>query len=365
MSTLQPDRIRAAKLDAQILDLKRSLSTLQAERELVQERLDSHKYPVLTLPNEIVAEIFGRCLPNYPECPGSKDFSPNRLMYICRKWRDIALATPTLWRAIRICLGRRRKNPAARQVRKLETWLSRSGSCPMSVQITILEPPIDCNFSSAHCARWEVLKIFLPPSCLPITEAAMPLLRQLDLTITDDLVASNLIPFGEVPLLRSVILNDFAANSITLPWAQLTSLELHRVYPSECTPILQQTSQLIHCTLLLVEGDDSTFGNTTLPFLKSLVVLGNRRNSDYNTRVTGYIDSFIVPALHEIDILERFLKDPIISLESLVSKSRCQLQKVTIGGKRYVSSDAYRSALPSVDFSFTGEYFGEEPDAAP
>ncbi|KAJ7024823.1 hypothetical protein C8F04DRAFT_1130265 [Mycena alexandri] len=347
MSALQQDRIRAAKLDAQILDLKRSLSALQAQRELVQERIDLYKYPVLTLPNEIVAEIFGHCLPNYPEC--SEDFSPNNLMHICRNWRDIALAAPTLWRVIHLYFGL--DSPAAREVRELETWLSRSGSCPMSVQITIDDSPgINCNFCSAHCARWEVLKISLPPSCLPLTEAAMPLLRQLDLTVTDDPVASNLILFGEVPLLRS---------------AQLTSLELHRVFPSECTPILQQTSQLIHCTLLLVEGDDSTFGDTTLPCLKSLVILGNRRNGDHNTRVTGHMDSFIVPALHELDILERFLKDPIISLKSLVSKSRCQLQKVTIGGKRYVSSDAYRTAFPSVEFSFTGEYFGEEPDAAP
>jgi proteasome lid subunit RPN8/RPN11 len=46
---LQADRPHIAEIVAQILDLERSLYALRAEKTLVQERLDSYKYPVLTV----------------------------------------------------------------------------------------------------------------------------------------------------------------------------------------------------------------------------------------------------------------------------------------------------------------------------
>ncbi|KAJ7019302.1 hypothetical protein C8F04DRAFT_337824 [Mycena alexandri] len=359
---LQADRDRAAELDAQILDLERALSSLRVERAMVQKELDSFKYPVLTLPNETMAEIFLHFLPIYPKCsPLKGPFSPINLTHICRKWRDIVLSTPTLWSSISLYFGH--NNPTA-EVHKLEIWLSRSGCCPMSVQITI-DDHLDYKFSSAHCARWEALNIILPSSCLPITETSMPLLRQLDLylAVDDHFTPSNLTLCGKMPLLRSVVMNDGAANSVTLPWVQLTSLELHNVYPSECTPILQQTLNLIHCRLLIFEGDDddSTLDDTTLPHLESLVL------ADFGGggAVKGYAETFIVPALRELDILERFLTDPVNSLKSFMSKSGCHLQKVTIDGPRYVSNDVYRTAFPSIEFSFAGEYVGKGPDIAP
>ncbi|KAJ7871612.1 hypothetical protein B0H13DRAFT_2554411 [Mycena leptocephala] len=69
LSGLEADRTRIADLDAQISDLERSLSALREEKNLAQERLDSYKYPVLTLPNEIVSNIFVHFLPAYPEYP--------------------------------------------------------------------------------------------------------------------------------------------------------------------------------------------------------------------------------------------------------------------------------------------------------
>ncbi|KAF7343913.1 F-box domain-containing protein [Mycena venus] len=102
-SDMEADRIRLRDIDAQILDLERSLSTLRAQRKVVHERLESYKYPVLTLPNEIVSEIFVHFLPIYPDPPpffGS--LSPTTLTHICRKWRDIAISTPTLWKAIKL-----------------------------------------------------------------------------------------------------------------------------------------------------------------------------------------------------------------------------------------------------------------------
>ncbi|KAK6985206.1 hypothetical protein R3P38DRAFT_2574952, partial [Favolaschia claudopus] len=66
-----------------------------------QKRLNAYIYPVLILPTEIVFEIFVHFLPPYPHPPPLAGFnSPTSLAQICRQWRDIAFATPGLWRAI-------------------------------------------------------------------------------------------------------------------------------------------------------------------------------------------------------------------------------------------------------------------------
>ncbi|KAJ7741674.1 hypothetical protein B0H16DRAFT_1029536, partial [Mycena metata] len=83
--------------------------------------------PVLTLPTELVSEIFIHFLPDYPSSPPLRGTrSPNILAAICQKWRYIALSTPLMWRAILL------EDAVDTQghLRMLETWLSRSGLCP-------------------------------------------------------------------------------------------------------------------------------------------------------------------------------------------------------------------------------------------
>jgi hypothetical protein len=89
------DRTRLAEIKTQIRDLERSLAELRAEKTLVQERLSSCTYPVLTLPNEIVSKIFIHFLPLRPLCPPlTGRLSPTTLTQICRHWREVAHATP-------------------------------------------------------------------------------------------------------------------------------------------------------------------------------------------------------------------------------------------------------------------------------
>ncbi|KAJ6452729.1 hypothetical protein C8R47DRAFT_1061570 [Mycena vitilis] len=102
-AALAADRERITALNAHILELEASIKSLKAERKTVQARLDAYRYPVSTLPNEIMSEIFIHFLPVYPKCPPQTGrLSPYLLCQICRKWRNIAFATPALWRAISI-----------------------------------------------------------------------------------------------------------------------------------------------------------------------------------------------------------------------------------------------------------------------
>ncbi|KAJ7684234.1 hypothetical protein DFH06DRAFT_1155082 [Mycena polygramma] len=333
------DRARVVHLDIQIRDLREKLRALELEKKIAQERLDSYKYPVLTVPNELISEIFLHVLPVYPLAPPlAGPSSPTALSQICRRWREIALATPSLWRAITL-YGHEDPSP-----QRTETWLSRSGVCPLSISVTdfgtqskTLAPFVP------HCARWEHAFLHLYPSQFPTIDVPLPRLRHLSLHIVpdDDLYSAT---FPHAPLLRSVVCDDNTAANIILPWDQLTSLTLHSVFPSECTPILQQTPNLVYCKLDLIhEDDDLHEPDIRFPRLESLSFVEGL------DPVTGYIETFIVPALRNLKIPDSFLgPDRIGTLASFISKSGCNLRKVHIGGKLSLPAASYREAFPSI-----------------
>ncbi|KAJ7193773.1 hypothetical protein GGX14DRAFT_505677 [Mycena pura] len=176
------DCARIANIDAEISKLEGLLRILRPERDIIWERLD--QYPVLTLPNEIVSEIFLKFIPVYPLCPWMIGIhSPSHLMRICRQWRDIAQSTPQLWRAISASTPNMQEETAQRYVRLVKTWLIRSGSCPLSIQLGYHAiPSYKEDIMEAilpHTSRWEYITLLY--IALPHVDS-FPLLRQLNIT---------------------------------------------------------------------------------------------------------------------------------------------------------------------------------------
>jgi hypothetical protein len=328
-----------------------------ARRVPAQERLDSYEPPILMLPNEITLEIFMRFLPIYPLCPPLTGLlSPTLLTHICRRWREIALDTPELWRVMKF------SHYSMISLNIAGLWLRRSHCSPLSIYID------ECGgrrinlgevFAEIvpHRARWEYLRIDSDlMSYFSTIEGPMPLLRHLDLTLGND-GDEDLAVFHEfhnLPSLRTAILYNHAAANIILPWAQLTSLTLLKVYSRECIPILQQTSNLEHCDLGLVdvEGDPP---DIVLPRLRTLVLQYEYRPA------TKYIHIIIAPVLRNLEIPESSLgSTPIDALASFITKSGCELQEVHITGQRLIGRDTYCAAFPSIQqFSFQSHWWGD------
>ncbi|KAJ7741667.1 hypothetical protein B0H16DRAFT_1323725, partial [Mycena metata] len=160
--------------EIEIADLQRAIRALRTEKQDIVDRLDCYQYPVLTLPTELVSEIFIHFLPDYPSSPPLRGTrSPNILAAICQKWRYIALSSPLLWRAISLDYA-----PNAQgQLRMLETWLSRSGQCPLSLQTK----KGDCISSEVltlifqYKPRWQHVKLMACASDLFSTPIEGPL----------------------------------------------------------------------------------------------------------------------------------------------------------------------------------------------
>ncbi|KAJ7238528.1 hypothetical protein B0H12DRAFT_93216 [Mycena haematopus] len=260
LDSMEAYRASLLDLQARIIDLEHSLSALHTEQVLVQERLDAYKYPVLTLPNEITSQIFIHFLPIYPAAPPlAGRASPTFLTHICHHWREVALATPALWRAIKFVddfHGIRRE-----QFRHIcDAWIRRSGSCPLSIEIDM---DVDIQTHAAvfteplviATSRWEHFKLCVDTSFLPKLGGPMPMLRSLDLEVTT--VDSDVFVFYEMPQLRSVVLTGHVSSAITLPWIQLTCLTLNYVGINGCIQILAQTLNLVQCDLSDSDEDRS------------------------------------------------------------------------------------------------------------
>ncbi|KAJ7845754.1 hypothetical protein B0H13DRAFT_1468531, partial [Mycena leptocephala] len=135
--------------------------------------------PVLTLPNEIVSEIFIHFLPLRPLCPPLTGLlSPTTLTQICRQWREVAQATPELWRAIPFSDNR---TPLEAQLHICDIWLSRSRGYPLSIRINrpVGGPDSLRKIFSAlvpHQARWEDFTLHISVSSFPNLDGPMPLL---------------------------------------------------------------------------------------------------------------------------------------------------------------------------------------------
>ncbi|KAJ7135209.1 hypothetical protein C8R43DRAFT_929454, partial [Mycena crocata] len=275
--------------------------------------VESDPYDFLTLPNEIVSEIFIHFLPEYPICPPPMGLlSPTLLTRVCRIWREIAVQTPQLWRAFawKFTTG----GWVDEKSELLKAWLARSSSCPLSIEVEdSLLPDTLLDTLLSHSNRLEYGKFSASHFDPDRVRREMPSLRRLHLTLD---VANLPVTFPSLPLLRTVILRFTAVDTITvLPWIQLTSLSLQRAFPEECTPILHQAVNLVHCELAMQASmtDPNNEPNVELLRLESFVLIP----SQFGHTDTHCLSTFIVPALRTLHISGNFLTlDPIAALTS-------------------------------------------------
>ncbi|KAJ7045017.1 hypothetical protein C8F04DRAFT_1067427 [Mycena alexandri] len=309
-------------------------------------------YAVLTLPIEIVAEIFVHFLPVYPRCPPLVGIgSPTLLTQICRHWREITLATPALWRGISLFDGSSLEFEY--QVAIADRWLGRSRSLPVSIRLRASGVNLSSFFAAIipHRPRWEYLsmEVEAPKEVLAI-DGPMPLLRHLDLDLS--LVEDDaLVVFKHAPLLRTVLV-DFAAARLTLPWAQLTSLTLNGLWAFECVSVLRLALNLVHCDLFVAEGyylEPATL-DVTLARLESLKL------KVPTLRATPLGGALILPALRRLTVGERIPNPDVIpTLAAFIAQAGCtRLEEVCVA--ELVSEEEYRAAFPSIrTFTFVDQ----------
>jgi len=125
----------------QIKQLEKEITKLKAKHHALRSRMNAIHDPFVDkLPPEIGSHVFCLCLPTF-------DIKDNhiwpkattllkvlRLGAVCRKWRQLAWATPDLWDTLYVRISPLMTRSVAESLPGLlHEWLGRSGICPLTI----------------------------------------------------------------------------------------------------------------------------------------------------------------------------------------------------------------------------------------
>ncbi|KAK6969658.1 hypothetical protein R3P38DRAFT_2587449 [Favolaschia claudopus] len=146
-------RTALAGVKLQISMYKNLLAALDKVEEDLESRLAAVVYPISKLPFEITSSIFTHCLPNEGHVVPSSSDAPLSLSHVCHQWREIALATSTLWTSLHVDA-----NTVVPGL--LETWFPRAKERPLSLIVGGLYRS-HLNYVSSNMGRFRDLNIRL------------------------------------------------------------------------------------------------------------------------------------------------------------------------------------------------------------
>ncbi|KAK7062175.1 F-box domain-containing protein [Favolaschia claudopus] len=341
-------RARLAEIDEQISVHLDILHNLQEDRNLVAAQLDAvTSYPILTLPVEIVAEIFVHCLPiENPKVMRLQ--APFSLLKICSRWREIALTTPKLWEALDINVVSLRsalssRPSSSRWVGVVEHCLRRAQGRPLSLTlrhpheeyeaVTKYQP--DLAFLRAIGRQLEDLEVFgleqedqahcAPDAPLDFRPGSFPILERLVFGPAEpdtDLYNVWLEFFQDSPELRELAVLGATEIKQGIPWHQLTTLTARNFELDQCLDVLRMATDLKYCTMSIQFYEPATaLQHVTHRNLQSLRLL-----PDYEGNGWGEIvDNITLPSLRTLDISDLNELRPN-QLEEFLSRSSAELE---------------------------------------
>ncbi|KAF7311186.1 Glycosyltransferase family 8 protein [Mycena kentingensis (nom. inval.)] len=316
--------------------------------------------------------------------------SPAKLTHVSSRWRAVAVATPTLWRAIELfriadnCDG---TPPETREdeLAVVETWLLRSQPLPLSIVMANktqdLRPGFDSeavNALLAHADRWEYVSLVLPYS-YPLVYAdgfgnAMPLLRELRL---QDRRAETLLQLThlDAPNLQYLSLEIMHRTCLSkvapyMPLAQLTRLHLMDMDVLDWATILRQTPNLVSCRLdceFAAIDEDAPWPPIELPKLETLIV--RKDGLALNFGMYTFFNALRAPRLKNLSVNACLLwsdeqRNPLPLLTDMVAALGCSLELLRVEDAAEV--DDYQEAFPHaeriefVDVDAEAEALGSE-----
>ncbi|KAJ7462165.1 hypothetical protein FB451DRAFT_480103 [Mycena latifolia] len=344
-------RVRLAAIEGKALQHFRRINELRKNHASVKAQLDVFVYPVRTLPVEIISEIFTHCLPA-GNAKVSLSQAPFLLLWICRRWREIALSTPRLWSSLDIDVVKLRQQvssqvPGPDWVSLAAGWLGRARSHRLSV--TLRHPPEeqstetrfqpDLAFLKQISHRLESLEVHgleqftreaedsLEP--LDYTPGLFPLLRRLvfgPATPGEDTIYDCWFAFfGDAPQLRELeILGCIDIKVVPLPWHKLTKFTGYDLDLGDCLEMLHLTPDLEECTFKIL-GSASTMQPVIHLRLKSLTILPGSTGKC----MTDILASLTLPTLETLQLSE--LSGISTSMfEAFLSRSSAPLRTFTV-----------------------------------
>ncbi|KAK7032716.1 F-box domain-containing protein [Favolaschia claudopus] len=332
------------ELRSRLTELDALIASLTLKRQSLQAASDAIIYPVLSLPLEITAEIFVRCLPAATYVSPSISDAPLLLTQVCHQWREIALGTPTLWQSLAF------KDQDV-STKLLTLWLSRSGVLPISLSVTCWDKlRTGALFAAAlqFVDRWCDMKFGLPLSSfskLDLRNEPLPNLRTLRLDYvsqsSDDIV-SDIVSISHAVALREAYVTTHPEVIVDLPWAQLTALTLKKgVELHAALTLLETCTNLV--TLDISTADDSIASSmlVTMDSVKTLTC--NLGSSEPDS--SCILDHVILPNLTRLSVQNLSHPRHAPTLKNFIHRSACSFQFFAASFSRDMTADTFLECL--------------------
>ncbi|KAJ7167738.1 hypothetical protein C8R46DRAFT_1270042 [Mycena filopes] len=341
-------RARLAEFDTAISakqallnEINQDMVKLRTDRGLIQSQLDYIVYPIQSLPLDVALEIFGHCSLVGEHHRGY--WSPTTVFRVCKSWREIALATPSLWKTINFRPRYGRSGYAIE--RYLDYRVTVARDCPLSVSISgedIVKNLGQQGFVALLCRlapRLYSLRLSVAVSGLFALDRhppSFPLLEKLDIYLDDENLRSKPIEnaFTITPLLREV---RTRAGPMDFPWTQLTKFDSQYVSVEECCYILEVAENLLEATFRLdnlstASSDGlSPVRHSHLQALTLLVRPAFRSTGQKTSLLQGLLSLLTFPALRSLHLLDTPEGD-IEQSRSFVTRHAAQLRTFSFSG---------------------------------
>lgn len=335
-------RSQLQETDLKIRRLRAQLGTLIQKRALLESKFNNHaSCPVFRFPPEITTQIFLNCFPtiNPRTISGhSKTTTPFQLGHICHAWRELVWSTPSLW--CTICLNMN----SVPHILLLEEWLLRSRQLPISVYIFGT-----WNFSEP---RWHPKLLFLQNHFSRLQTLSLQHLG----SPPSWSQRYGLFRVNSVPSLRNIHLSGLLLEQFGFPLQHITQFLLTFSSIVECLKVIKRSPCLIHGIFASIPKTSVSLvlQAVSAPCLQSLTL--------YSVYVIPeLLDHLTSPALRELVAVGT--KFPFSNLISLITRSSCSLERLSLSGARIQGSELLQCLwlTPSiVELSLSSQSLGDE-----
>lgn len=335
-----------AIIRGQIKRLEEEILKLKAKHYALGTTMNAIHDPFIhKLPPEISSYIFRVCLPIlefrtiHSEPVRKLLLRTLKLGAVCRKWRQLAWATPNLWAILFLNIGP--STPLLKSLPGLiEEWLGRSGVLPLTIffhQHDIYSERSETyefalkriiEAMNLHSDRWRNLYLDVAVDIPERFSGSMHpnQLFRLDLAINGRRSLTQKFTMKFKPFPTHLTLRNFSPTSINIGWDDVTRATVYSLTPNECVEIMRRAPALecFRASEFITRSDDPTVNIDTFtahPRLRSLNL------SDKAAKFLNIID---VPSLEEWTHCSTGVRLPVNAMVSLLKRSSCCLKVLNL-----------------------------------
>ncbi|KIM37043.1 hypothetical protein M413DRAFT_448761 [Hebeloma cylindrosporum] len=403
-SPCSPCKERAAIL-RQIKQLEEEIMKLKAKHHALGTTMNAIHDPFIhKLPPEISSRILSLSLPtldkgeDYPKALHGQwsiirnEWTvPLKLGSVCRKWRQLAWATPDLWTTLYVRIKLSMPHSTAEFLPGLlREWLNRSGILPLTIyffphddysdfrsddtypggaddwtDILDITASLVIDLLNSHSGRWRSIYLRANPAILERFSCSTEPKQLVSLELSD--TTDSDIPFSSLKFMTAselgpthLKLTCLPLTSINIRWEKITHATLSGISDDEALDFLRRAPNLEYYHVRAQSSPAIVQKPILHPQLRSLNLLPDVSKNVLDALTLPFLEEFTHDSTYDDDL-------PLEAMLSFLKRSGCCLKLLQLRTGPWCSADLDRflQALPFLEHLYlhvSGDFEPTEMD---